>query len=82
MFKLLKIRVKNYKQKLFYAPFPFSTDRFYIHLTSLFRCGYLYIYQVLRLSVSLCRGAQRFYVVGGGGHDDVDVDEEMYVFVS
>ena len=39
----------------------------------------LYIYQALRLSVSLCRGAQRFYVVGGGGHDDVDVDEEMYV---
>ena len=25
------------------------------------------------------QGGQTFYVVGGGGHDDVDVDEEMCV---
>ena len=25
------------------------------------------------------RGGQTFHVVGGGGHDDADVDEEMYV---
>ena len=24
-------------------------------------------------------GGQTFYVVGGGGHDDFDVDEEIYV---